>query len=329
MEGGEIMDFKIPSASSLKNTWTSFVSKHGQSLSAETPCGLFSHKESGSEACLGATLLKVTLFMAGFLFALAFSLTAETVIMSRALTFKTIFARSVAGRSPSFANANMDRSYGGFAALNPFGAVMPPETEEKKSSSYPITSLVLSGTLPNIGAWITDDTGTHLILKGQEIKGYKLDKIQYGKVFVSSGSVMHEIFLALSGGSIVPAPTTPPASLNKSGLDISGVVSAGSGKEGSVPRELVDKLLMNPYDEIAKMRMVPADGGMQLQRIAPDSVLAVVGVAEGDIIKAVNGVNITNMGDVANAVNSMMSGTRFDVSVTRGGKPIDLKYLVK
>ena len=323
------MDFRIPSSSSLKNIWTSLVSKQGQPPSVKTPGSLFSHKEDGSETRLGASLLKVTLFLTGFLFALSFSLTAETIIMSRTLTFKTILAQSVAGRSPSFANANMDRSYGGFASLNPFGAVMPPETEQKASSSYPVTSLVLSGTLPNIGAWITDDTGTHLVLKGQEIKGYKLDAIQYGKVFISSGSVSHEIFLTLSGGSIVPAPAAPSVSSNKSVLDISGVVSAGSGKEGSVPRELVDKLLMNPYDEIAKMRMVPADGGMQLQRIASDSVLAAVGVTEGDIIKAVNGVRITNMGDVANAVNSMMSGTRFDVSVTRGGKPLARKYLVK
>ena len=324
------MDFRIPSSSSLKNIWTSLVSKQGQPPSVKTPGSLFSHKEDGSETRLGASLLKVTLFLTGFLFALSFSLTAETIIMSRTLTFKTILAQSVAGRSPSFATANMDRSYGGFASLNPFGAVMPPETEQKASSSYPVTSLVLSGTLPNIGAWITDDTGTHLVLKGQEIKGYKLDAIQYGKVFISSGSVSHEIFLTLSGGSIVPAPAAPSVSSNKSVLDISGVVSAGSGKEGSVPRELVDKLLMNPYDEIAKMRMVPHEGGgMQLERIAPDSVLGVVGVAQGDVIKALNGVNITNMGDIANAVNSLMAGTRFDVTVNRGGKPLELKYQVK
>lgn len=97
-----------------------------------------------------------------------------------------------------------------------------------------------------------------------------------------------------------------------------------------IPRELVDKLLMNPYDEIAKMRMVPAEGGgMQLARIDPDSVLGLVGVKKDDVIKAVNGVEITNLSDATNAVNSMMSGTRFDVRVERSGKPLELRYQVK
>lgn len=98
-----------------------------------------------------------------------------------------------------------------------------------------------------------------------------------------------------------------------------------------MPRELVDALLMNPYDELGKLRMVPADdgSGMQLERIAPDSVFARVGVAQGDVIQAVNGVTISNMADAANAVNSLMAGTRFDVTVQRKGKPLELKYQVK
>ena len=78
------------------------------------------------------------------------------------------------------------------------------------------------------------------------------------------------------------------------------------------------------------VRMTPAEGGgMRLERIAPDSVLGVVGVTQGDVIKAINGINISNMGDAANAMNSLMSGSRFDVTVDRGGKPLELKYQVK
>ena len=48
-----------------------------------------------------------------------------------------------------------------------------------------------------------------------------------------------------------------------------------------------------------------------------------------DVIKAVNGVQITNLSDATNAVNSMMSGTRFDVTLERSNKPLELKYQVK
>ncbi len=332
MEGGEIMNFKISENSSFKSAFTGALSKMksgGMSGVAEHLNGAFAHKKAdGTEAELGISLLKLTFFLTGFLCSLCFCWIAENMLMSRSLEERLILAESVAHRAPSFANASIDRSFGGLAKLNPFNAAVPPEEKESQASAYPVTSLMLSGTLPNIGAWITDDTGTHLVLKGQEIKGYKLDEIHYGKIVLSSGSTKHEVFLVLSGGAIVPPPPRPDN--KKSGLDLSSVVAAGSGKEGSVPRELIDKLLMNPYDEVAKMRMIPAEGGgMQLERIAPDSVLGTVGVVEGDVIKALNGVTITNMGDIANAVNSMMAGTRFDVSVMRGGKAVDLKYQVK
>ena len=96
-----------------------------------------------------------------------------------------------------------------------------------------------------------------------------------------------------------------------------------------MPRELVDKLLLNPYEEMAKIRMIPSENGMKIARIAADSVLASVGVQKEDVIKAVNGVNITNLGDATNAINSMMTGNRFDVTVERGGAPVELSYEVQ
>ncbi len=169
--------------------------------------------------------------------------------------------------------------------------------------------------------------------------GYKLVNIKYGEALLDDGRETHPLFLLLSGGAAVKSPPPlPPAAAQsaarapaKPKLDFSGVEPASADREGAVPRELVDALLMNPYDEIGKMRMVPAENGegMLLQRIDGDSVFAHVGVLQGDVIQAVNGVKITNMGDAANAVNSLMAGSRFDVSVMRGGKPLELKYQVR
>ena len=49
--------------------------------------------------------------------------------------------------------------------------------------------------------------------------------------------------------------------------------------------------------------MVPTPdmSGMKLERLASDSVLARVGVAQGDVISAINGVSITNVADASNA----------------------------
>ena len=259
--------------------------------------------------------------------------TLSGVLLKTQLTFDLETARAAGRRAPSFANAKSSGGLGDFTAANPFGADLP-QASQTASAAAAIDSLALQGTLPRIGAWITGPDGaTSLVLKGQEISGYKLEEIKYGEVVLSSGGKNQSLYLFLSGGA--PAPAAPSPSLGgapqKPKLDLSGVVAAGDGKEGAVPRELVDSLLMNPYEELNKMRMTPApDGsGMKLERIAPDSVFARVGVAQDDVIQAINGVNISNMADAANAVNSLMSGTRFDVKVQRGGKPLELKYQVK
>lgn len=290
---------------------------------------LFSQKTDVREDGASSFPLALTVFISALLAAFCLCLMAETAIMSLSLATRLSLAEDIANRPPSFANAKTGRGMDSFTELNPFGASRRQAAD--KESSYSAASLVLAGTLPQIGAWIRDDAGTHLVLKGQVIRGSRLEAISYGRVLLSQNGNIYPLYLTLSGSKTASPPPPPPAAGGKqSGADLSEIKPASEGQEGVVPRELVDKLVMDPYDELSKMRMVPAEGGgMQLQRIAPDSVLGVVGVSQGDIIKAINGVNISNLSDAANAVNSLMSGTRFDVTVERDGKPLSLRYQVK
>lgn len=271
----------------------------------------------------------LSIFVAALLVSYFLCWMAESFLISRSLAARTELAEKLAYRPPYFANVRKGASVG-IAESNPFGA---SRRHEKTSAPVSASALTLIGTLPRIGAWIRDDTGTHLVLKGQFIGGCRLEDIDYGRALLSKGGDSYPLYLTLSGGtaSAPPPPRAQPAKAARdSDNNLSGIEPASEGREGAISRELIDKLVMNPYEEISKMRMVPVDGGgMQLQRIAPDSVLGLVGVSQGDIIKAINGVNISNLGDVANAVNSIVSGTRFDVTVERDGKPLLLEYQVK
>ena len=91
---------------------------------------------------------------------------------------------------------------------------------------------------------------------------------------------------------------------------------------------------MNPLDEMKKFRLRPAfDGGkalgVEVQWMDRGSFLESVGVEKGDVIQSVNGLEIRNMGDVVNVVNSLMGGDAFDVQVLRGGRPVSLKYNIR
>ncbi|MDY9920311.1 MAG: type II secretion system protein GspC [Synergistota bacterium] len=284
-------------------------------------------------------VLSAVSFLAGLIIASVICFFMEFSLLHRSAEAKYDLAAAISKRVPSLVHSMNADPYRDFSDLNPFGALMPGNGKNSSGDqSYQIEDMSLAGTLPGIGAWIRDRSLTRFILKGEEINGYELDNVKYLQVTLLKGGQGHLLFMNISTGnmtppqraSVRPQPRNAPPKKAPQKKVHPGIEPASEGVEGVVPRELVDKLLMNPYDEIAKMRMIPAEGGgMQLARIDPDSVLGMVGVQKGDIIKAVNGVEISNLSDATNAVNSMMSGTRFDVKVERSGKPLELKYQVK
>ena len=103
------------------------------------------------------------------------------------------------------------------------------------------------------------------------------------------------------------------------------------GGVGTINREMVNQLLENPFDELRKVRIRPSRSGQGLvvQMIAPDSVLAQLGVQRGDVIHSINGIVFQNMADVTNSVNSLMNSDNFEVDVTRDGSSLSLRYAVR
>ena len=259
-----------------------------------------------SGASLPARALLAALFAFGIFAGYCLCAAFESALMSAALDADLASARAVARRAPSFANAGRSGGIDEFTKENPFGADVraAAETEKKgaaKASPETLKSLTLRGTLPGVGAWIDVSGNTRLVLKGQSVEGFTLSDIKYSEALLSDGAGEHSLYLLLSGGgdktaasgdrsrrrtrrSNAPRRQTERRAPAKQELDFSGLEPASEGQEGAVPRELVDALLMNPYDELAKVRMVPTPdmSGMRLESLASDSVLARVGVAQGD-----------------------------------------------
>lgn len=294
-----------------------------------------------------AKVLYITLLFCGLFAGYCLCALMENALLTVSYEAGKRTAFAVSRRAPSFANSRFTGGIDGFTEGNPFGAdikvVKSKSTEKVKPLPEALKSMTLHGTLPDIGAWIDAGEEAVLVLKGQTIEGFTLSDIGYREATLYDGHEEHALHLLLSGGEqqtqSKKQPPTRRTNTRKrqterrteTRLDFSGLEPASEGQEGAVPRELVDALLMNPYDELAKVRMVPTpdSSGMRLERLSSDSILSRVGVAQGDVISAVNGVQITNVADATNALSSLISGNRFDVTVVRGGKPIDLRYQVK
>ena len=268
----------------------------------------------------------------------------EAAVARRKLSSEFELAEQIRGRRLVFAaGANSEMR---FAEKNPFraGVRSPQDIAINSGTPLKVESMVLRGTLPEVGAWVEDGGKIYLVLKGQRIGGHTLEEIKYNYATFASGGARHSIYLTISGTkrekpkaarSKRPAAQRPAARKRETEPPQTAqqfdVETATETQEGSVPRELVNMLLMNPYEELSKVRMIPMpdESGMKMERLAEDSILSRVGVKQGDVINAVNGVKIANAADASNALNSLLSGSRFDVTVIRGGAPIHLRYQVR
>ncbi len=227
-----------------------------------------------------------------------------------------------------------------FTEANPFRADLPPRqgTTEKaaprrEASGTALSDLTLTGTLPPEGAFFQSPEGLMLLLRGDEIDGYELVEVRPGEVILHKGD--EEVFLKILFSGNTPRTTVrKPAKRTSTPKSQYNVQPAEPGKEGALDRELVNQLLMNPFEELKRLRLRPRveNGqpvGIEVRYIRKDSIFRQLGVQRGDVIQGVNGIEMNNMNDVANAISSLMGGSRFDVTVLRNGNPETLSYAVR
>jgi type II secretion system protein N len=96
---------------------------------------------------------------------------------------------------------------------------------------------------------------------------------------------------------------------------------------------LIAQVMANPMELAKTARVVPAGkGGFKLYAIRPSSVLAKLGLENGDALHAVAGIAIDSA-DAAlqayTAVGALQPGQSFDVALTRRGKPLAITYRVR
>ena len=230
-----------------------------------------------------------------------------------------------------------------FVAGDPFGAGAPDsgaKAEEPSSKEltagelYELEGIRLAGTLPGNAIWVEEGGKQRVILQGQTLKGYDLLSVEEDKVILSRGSATVTVHLRYAGRNVAAPPPPPSLPRPAPAPATPGVTAAAPGQKGSIPRETVNKLLLDPLDEMKKFRLRPKfDGekalGVEVQWMDKASFLNELGVEKGDVIQTVNGLEIRNMGDVVNVINSLMGGSAFDVKVLRQGQAVDLNYNIK
>jgi len=218
-----------------------------------------------------------------------------------------------------------------FLRTNPFGVTpMPVPDIEPYIPPPPIVSsmesVVLTGTSPGHMAWMRYQERLRLILIGNQFYSYTLVEVTYLDATFINGEnlVKHLIF---GNRQVAPSQRLPRATPPGEGMIFDHI----AGATGQISRELVNQMLENPFDELRKIRFRPASAGygLQVEWITDYSVLAQLGVQEGDVIRAINGIVFHNAMDVVNSLHSLMESDQFVIEVTRSGAPALLQYVVR
>ncbi len=235
-----------------------------------------------------------------------------------------------------------------FLDRSPFGVASrkeaPPEQVQDQKRESPraqaLEDLRITGTVTGICALAESSQGQLLLRQGETFRGFLVAIITSDGVYFDpqdgGDPVIKSLLFGAKGAKISRTappkkPEAPPKAVSSARQDIT---PAAPGSAGRVSRNLVNSLLMNPFDELKKVRLQPkhVEGkpqGLEVAYIEKDSILATLGVRQGDVVQGLNGIRINHMGDVANAINSLMGGKRFDVTVIREGKQEMLSYQVQ
>lgn len=101
-----------------------------------------------------------------------------------------------------------------------------------------------------------------------------------------------------------------------------------------VPKTVIDLVLQNPMSVMKTVRIVPAikngkPAGFKLYAIRPSSLFAVLGLANGDTIEAINGETLDSLDKALDAYTKLSGAKSVKVDLERRGKAMTLEYRIK
>jgi len=118
-----------------------------------------------------------------------------------------------------------------------------------------------------------------------------------------------------SSGPLALSPTTAPA-------------------VRALRKDEVDYMLGHLWDDAARVHMTPAvsDGrvnGWRVARLKPESFVGKLGFVAGDVIRRVNGLELSDPAKLLELVSRLQGVSRLEVEFERGGRPSRVEYRIR
>jgi type II secretion system protein C len=217
--------------------------------------------------------------------------------------------------------------------------ILPDETELPvepcEASFHHVLAAVVSETYPE---WsfvsIATKEGTSLYREGDKLDEREILGISWRHVFLKGDNNICYIDLfgeknldAVARKRFKPKKNAIPKRFRK---DVSQI----GPNTRRVSRKLAKRLFSNPSRYARQLRLRPYKKsgniiGFRVRRLPGSSPFAALGLKRGDVINEVNGTRLTSVDGAMDAYNALKNKKRFTFTITRRGKPLELKVRVK
>jgi general secretion pathway protein C len=118
-------------------------------------------------------------------------------------------------------------------------------------------------------------------------------------------------------------PVTAPAA------DLEQAIRATSPGQFTVDRSFVERVLQHPAELLGRARIVPHEEsgrvlGAKLYGIRRDSALAKLGLQNGDLLRAINGFDLSSPDSALDAYAKLRNATHLTVALVRRDRPVTI-----
>ena len=209
-------------------------------------------------------------------------------------------------------------------------------TEPKKSSlAYKVTGIIFGGDAKSSIALLeqnSDSKQSVYKLGDTLIAGTKISDISLNRVYIKGNSCPE--FLEIN----YPTPPPQQRSANNKGGSRAAYSESGFervGNDTTVTKQWVNDILTNKLSSaLEDARAVPYLVGGQVKgftitQIIPDSVYSKLGLQNGDVVSNINGIELNDAARAIQTLNSLRSENKIQLSVIRGGQPVNLQVNVQ
>ena len=172
--------------------------------------------------------------------------------------------------------------------------------------------------------------------RGGDVGGKRVAYVGRDRVWLEGEAGLCQALLfgqapPLEADRIASSPSSAPRSALE--VDVAHhIVKRGPG-EYAIDRPTVDRIL-EAQQELMKARVIPEKEGdrivgMTLSGIKTGSVLALLGLENGDRLESINGFEVSDPEKMLEAYVRLRLADRLTVHLTRRGKPTNLDYTIR